>query len=421
MRLGYRLIRLPMISFEEALKIIRERANAYRLDTEMIALNEVTGRVCAEDILAPLTIQPFDNSAMDGFAVRVCDLEGASDNNPVTLEKSGVIAAGDPVPEDTLRAGKCIHIMTGAPVPKGAEAVVPIENVDVQGSRIIFKAIPGAMENIRRAGEDFRKGDKILQFGDTLGAAHILPLATLGISRFRVFKKPKVAFMATGREIVDDLSTSLESGQIYNSNRPYAQAMLDALGCDVVSCDTMRDDLNVFCENVKYLMAKKCDILISSGAVSAGEFDFVREGLEKIGADIVFHQVKLKPGKPNLFAILPNGSLYFGLPGNPVASAVGLRFFVVSALRAMMGQEPEKPLHARAMTKFVKKLGLHMVLKGKSESWEDGTRRVGILDGQASFMVSPFLKMNCWVHISDDMEVVKPGEVVKFYSLLPRP
>ena len=409
-----------MISFETAQRIIRERASTYRLDTEVIALHEAVGRVCAEDVLAPLSIQPFDNSAMDGFAVRMCDLEGASEEAPVVLEKSGVIAAGDPVPEEALRAEKCIHIMTGAPVPKGTDAVVPIENVDVQDQKITFKSVPKLMANIRRAGEDFQKGDEILKTGDTLGVAHILPLATLGISQLRVFKKPKVAFMATGREIVDDLSTPLESGQIYNSNRPYALAMLEALGCDVLPCETVRDDLEVFCKELKNLMSEKCDIIISSGAVSAGEFDFVKEGLEKIGADIIFHKVKLKPGKPNLFAILPNGAFYFGLPGNPVASAVGLRFFVVSALRAMMGQEPEKPLHARAMTKFIKKSGLHMILKGKSESWEDGTRSVDILDGQASFMVSPFLKMNCWVHVPESVEIIKPGEVVEFYPLLPR-
>ncbi len=409
-----------MISFETAQKIIRERASKHRLDTEVIALHEAAGRVCAEEVLAPLTIQPFDNSAMDGFAVRMCDLEGASEEAPVVLEKSGVIAAGDPVPEETLMAGKCIHIMTGAPVPKGADAVMPIENVDVQDSKITFKSVPKLMANIRRAGEDFQKGDEILKSGDALGVTHILPLATLGISQLRVFKKPKVAFMATGREIVDDLSVPLESGQIYNSNRPYALAMLEALGCDVLPCETVRDDLNVFCKNLEILTAENCDVIISSGAVSAGEFDFVKEGLEKIGADIVFHKVKLKPGKPNLFAILPNGAFYFGLPGNPVASAVGLRFFVVSALRAMMGQEPEKPLHARAMTKFVKKSGLYMILKGKSESWEDGTRSVDILDGQASFMVSPFLKMTCWVHVPEALEIIKPGEVVEFYPLLPR-
>lgn len=409
-----------MISFETAQKIIRERASKYRLDTEVIALHGAAGRVCAEEVLAPLTIQPFDNSAMDGFAVRIGDLEAASEETPVVLEKSGVIAAGDLVPTEAIMAGKCIHIMTGAPVPKGADAVVPIENVDVKGSKITFRFVPKPMANIRFAGEDFQKGDEILKSGDALEVTHILPLATLGVSRLRVFKKPKAAFMATGREIVDDLSAPLESGQIYNSNRPYALAILDALGCDVLPCETVRDDLDVFCKELENLMSEKCDIIISSGAVSAGEFDFVKEGLEKIGADILFHKVKLKPGKPNLFAILPNGAFYFGLPGNPVASAVGLRFFVVSALRAMMGQEPEKPLHARAMTKFVKKSGLHMILKGKSESWEDGTRSVDILDGQASFMVSPILKMNCWVHVPEALEIIKPGEVVEFYPLLPR-
>lgn len=409
-----------MISFEDAQKIIREKAGEYRLDTEIIALHEVVGRVCAEDILAPLTIQPFDNSAMDGFAVRIKDLESAHKDTPVVLEKSGVIAAGDAVPEEPLNAGKCIHIMTGAPVPIGADAVVPVEHVGIQGPMITFKTVPKPLDNIRRAGEDFQKDDKIMQAGDTLEGSHILPLATLGISRLRVFKKPKVAFMATGREIVDDLSAPLKSGQIYNSNRPYALTMLKALGCDVLSCDTVRDDLGTFCQNLEALTAENCNIIISSGAVSAGEFDFVKEGLEKIGAEIVFHKVQLKPGKPNLFAVLPSGALYFGLPGNPVASAVGLRFFVVSALRTMMRQDPEKPLHARAMTKFHKKSGLHMILKGKSESWEDGTRSVDILDGQASFMVSPFLKMNCWVHVPDALEVIKPGEVVEFYPLLPR-
>jgi len=145
-----------MISFETAQKIIRERTSAYRLDTEVIALHGAAGRVCAEEVLAPLAMQPFDNSAMDGFAVRICDLEEASENTPVVLEKSGVIAAGDPVPEEALRAGKCIHIMTGASVPKGANAVVPIENVDVQDSKITFKSVPEPMANIRRAGEDFQ-------------------------------------------------------------------------------------------------------------------------------------------------------------------------------------------------------------------------------------------------------------------------
>lgn len=409
-----------MISFEDAQKIIWDQVSTYRLDTELIALNHAAGRVCAEDIQAPITIQPFDNSAMDGFAVRRCDLEMASEDNPVTLEKDGIIAAGDPITEDVLKAGKCFHIMTGAFVPKSVDAIVPIENVDVQGSKVIFNAIPTDMANIRRAGEDFQQGDKILKSGDTLGTSHILPLATLGISRLRVFKKPKAAFMATGRELVDDLSASLKSGQIYNSNRPYALSILNALGCDVLSCDTVQDDVGVFCKKLESLMNGKCDIIISSGAVSAGEFDFVKEGLERIGAEIIFHKVKLKPGKPNLFARLPNGTFYFGLPGNPVASAVGLRFFIVSALRAMMGQEQEKPLHARAMTKFLKKPGMHMILKGKSESWEDGTRSVDILDGQASFMVSPFIKMDCWVHVPEVVEAIKPGEVVEFYPLLPR-
>lgn len=372
-----------------------------------------------QDVKAPLSIQPFDNSAMDGFAIRIEDLKKATKDAPVTLKKSGIIAAGDPVSTKQLKSRTCIQIMTGAPVPKGADAVVPIEHVELHGDDVLFKDKPKEHANIRFAGEDFKKSDVLLKAGDRLGAAHILPLATLGIHQFQVYKKPRVAFMATGRELVDDFSTPLKSGQIYNSNRPYALAFLESLGCELKSCETVQDDPKDFSDKLSCIMKNDVDIAISSGAVSAGEFDFVKAGLEKIGAEILYHKIKLKPGKPNLLARLPNGTLYFGLPGNPVASAVGLRFLVVAAIRAMLGQDIEQPLHARAMSKFSKKAGLHMILKGRSESWEDGSLTVDILDGQASFMVSPFLKMDSWIHVPEGLDEVKAGDCMSVYPLIP--
>lgn len=406
-----------MISFDEAQKIVWDTAHAHKIGIESVPVASIDGRICAENIEAPLSIQPFDNSAMDGFAVRLSDLAGAAEDSPVALRKTAVIAAGDAPPEVAIKSGECTHIMTGAPVPPGAEAVVPVELVKQDGEQITFEAQPKESANIRRAGEDFKKGDQLLKVGDHLSTAHILSLATLGVGELKVFKKPRAAFLATGKELVDDLSCSLKSGQIYNSNRPYGVAALEAMGADCIASRTLQDEPEHFSKTLEKLKSLDLDMIVSSGAVSAGEFDFVKDGLEEAGAEILYHKTKLKPGKPNLLARLPNGTLYFGLPGNPVASAVGLRFFVGAAMRAMTGQDREDPIHAKAMNKFSKKSGLHMILKGRSESWEDGSLTVDLLDGQASFMVSPFLKMDCWVYIPEDVEMVKAGDVVDIYPL----
>lgn len=406
-----------MISFNDAQKIVWEAARAHKIGVENVSVSDINGRICAERIAAGISIQPFDNSAMDGFAVRLSDLQQAAAENPVILQKTDVVAAGDPPPDTGIESGTCVHIMTGAPVPPGTEAVVPVELVKQDGTQITFHLRPEDGANIRRAGEDFKKGDILLKAGDSLSAAHILPLATLGINEVKVFKKPRAAFLATGKELVDDLSASLRPGQIYNSNRPYGVAALEAMGADCIVSHTVQDEPEHFTKTMEELERLDLDIIVSSGAVSAGEFDFVKEGLEKAGAEILFHRIKLKPGKPNLLARLPNGTLYFGLPGNPVASAVGLRFLCGAALRVMMGQEPEKPTHAKAMNKFSKKQGMYMILKGKTESWEDGSLTVDLLDGQASFMVSPFLDMDCWVHVPESVETIKAGDVVDIYPL----
>ena len=224
--------------------------------------------------------------------------------------------------------------------------------------------------------------------------------------------------MSTGLELVDDLSSPLEPGQIYNSNRSYAVSFLKVLGIECVKTLTIKDDPEAFLRTLSELNGENLDFIISSGAVSAGEFDFVKKSLEQAGTDILYHKIRIKPGKPNLLARLPNGTLYFGLPGNPVATAVGLRFLVDHALRAMTDQEREMPIRARAMNNFSKRAGLQMFLKGKSESQKDSSLAVEIMEGQASFMVSPFLDMNAWVRVPEDLEKLETGDVVDMYPLL---
>lgn len=409
-----------MISFKEAKNIVQNAARGQIFSQEAIPVAEINGRVCARQVLAPFDIQPFDNSSMDGFAVICDDLIQASTVNPVMLQNVAIIPAGNGKPNQALQTGQCCHIMTGAPIPLGADAVVPIERISQEGERIVFQERPIKNANIRFSGEDFKQGDGLINPGDYLTTKHILPLTTLGIEKVDVFKMPRAAFLATGQELIDDLSAPLEFGQIYNANKPYAIAQLSSMGVDCVQALTIRDDPVDFLKVLESFNDLNLDVIISSGAVSAGEFDFVKAGLEKSGAEILYHKIKLKPGKPNLLARLPNGTLYFGLPGNPVANAVGLRFFIGDIVRAFFQQEPEKPSYAISQNGFSKKPGLHMILKGRSESRKNGTLMVEFLEGQASFMVSPFLNMNCWIHIPEEVSEIKSGDIVTVYPLLSR-
>ncbi len=408
-----------MIDYQEAESLIYKVAKEYNLKKINCGLDELVGHVCVSNVSAPLSIQPFDNSAMDGFAVIRSDLEAISNDNTVILQKKGIIAAGDSAPLEPLSIGTCTQIMTGAPVPDMADAVVPIELVQVEGNQIIFSKYPKHFDNIRRAGEDFKKGDLVLEAGQKISASNILALATLGIEEVEVYRKPRVAFLATGRELVDDFSKDLESGQIYNSNKPYAVAALKELGTECVSAQTIADDKILFTKALHDLMEQDLDIIISSGAVSAGEFDFVRSCLEEIGAEILFHKIKMKPGKPMLFAKLPNGTLYFGLPGNPVATAAGLRFCVYPALRAITGMSPEEPMKARAVTALKKNPNVQIFLKSRMYSKEDATMLVEFADGQASFMVSPFLTANCWAIAPIGKSEIKADDIIDIYSIFP--
>ncbi len=398
-----------MITYGEAKSIVIAASGGFSLSTERVSISDALGRVCASEVNAPITIQPFDNSAMDGFALKY---GGAG-----VLRKTLEVAAGDPATDIEIKAGECAQIMTGAPVPLGVDTVVPIEQVVIDGDNIKFPADIKQGAHIRKAGEDFQKGQNVLKRGDSINSRHIMVLSTLGVSELEVFKKPRVAFLSTGKELVDDLSKGLRSGQIYNSNSHYARAFLNEIGADCIESMTIPDEPKYFEEKLVELMKQDIDVVISSGAVSAGKYDFVKDGLESIGAEILFHKVKMKPGKPNLLARLQNGTLYFGLPGNPVATTVGLRFFVQPCLRAMQCIEGEQPVKGVAVTSFKKRAGLRMFLKAQAQSSDNGSINVDLLDGQASFMVSPFLNMNCWAVIPEDIEEVKAGDIIDLYPL----
>ncbi|HKZ09862.1 MAG TPA: gephyrin-like molybdotransferase Glp [Rhodanobacteraceae bacterium] len=328
------------IGLEQALAIVAARAAQHRLPIETVPLVEAQGRVLAEDVRAPHPLPPFDNSAMDGFALRGADLP-ATGERAFTLV-GDVFAGASSTPP--VGAGECARITTGAPMPPGADTVVIKENVAVDGDRVFVTANEKAGANVRTAGEDYAEGGLAFAAGIPVGAAHLAVLAALGIADVPVRRLPRIAVIATGNELVPP-GQPLGFGQIHESNAVMLAALAREAHAVVSATRCVRDEPEAL-RDALLDAAADADIVVSSGAVSAGEADHLPNVLQTIG-EIHFHKVRLKPGMPTLFGQI-GASLYFGLPGNPVASAVTFRLFVGFALRAMQGVSTiPKPTHAR--------------------------------------------------------------------------
>lgn len=408
-----------MISYNEALKIILREAGKQLLKEEKVDISEINGRICAADIQAAVDNQPFDNSAMDGFAMKAADLHNASPDNLIALSVTGHIAAGESRCFEAPATGECYEIMTGAPLPPGCNAVVPVEKTERDYSGcVFFRDVPAVGDNIRYAGLDFKKGDVVVRKGDPLSAGHILALATLGIGHVDVVRKAKVALISTGQEIIDSFDVPLQYGQIYNSTKPYLKSAVAALGMEVAASDTVQDDPNSFRKKLTILLDQGIDICLSTGAVSAGVHDFVPAVLKDMGAEIFFHKVAMRPGKPVLFAKFPSGGLFYvGLPGNPAATAAGLRFFVAPLLQAIQSLPPEAAQFAILKNDYHKgALPLRFFMRAKCSHNAQGVREIDIPQKQQSFMVSPFTGSNAWAVIPENVSALKKGDLVEFYQ-----
>lgn len=395
-----------MISYNEAINIILAKAHAPK--AVHLPLMEALGKIAASDVASPIQVPSFRNSAMDGFAVRTAQLEGASESNPVTLAIAASIAAGDATTVATPH--HAVQIMTGALVPESYDAVVPVELVKIEGNNVTFTKPARLNDNIRHAGEDVQQGASVLRCGEIITPETIMLLSALGITEVAVNQLPRLHILSTGNEITDDYRTPLSGARIYNSNAPYLMASAKAQGLDAVYEGIVRDEPARFEQKIAAITEPA--IIISTGAVSKGVWDFIPESLKKMGAAIHFHRVNIRPGKPVLFATLPNGSFYFGLPGNPISSAIGFTFFVMPLLRALQGLKPAQPLMATLENNFTKKGDFRQFLK--SEVWLDdaGTLRARIADGQESFKISPMAANNAWVVLEEGIGAITAGQTV---------
>ena len=405
------------VSMEEAFGEIEERAAGHLISTARVPIEEAVGRILAEPAVAKLSIPPFNNSARDGVALSAAGLDAVRSGTPIPL--AGELRAGDSVEVANGIKGDAVRIMTGAPVPVWADTIVMIENLDLKDDgTVVVNQSPESGAWIRPQGSDISEGSTILKPGRRIIPEHVQALASSGVVDLVVHTKPRVGLCSTGEELVDVKSGPPGSGQIYDSNRPFMTAMMRSFGCDVVVNEHVGDTLDEMVGFLNRVMEASLDLVISSGAVSMGSYDFVRPALEAVGAEIVFHKVTQKPGKPLLFAILPNGTLYFGLPGNPVSTVVNCRFYVYHALSVMQQKPLETPLKLRLDNDVEKPDGMAVFLKALCVRGKGGAS-ARALEGQESFQTMPLLEMNGWIVLSENQGSMQAGDTVNFYHSNP--
>ncbi|WP_435952904.1 molybdopterin molybdotransferase MoeA [Dryocola sp. BD626] len=375
-------------------------------ETQTIPLLQAAGRITANPVTSPMDVPGFDNSAMDGYAVRMADIAAGG-----ALPVAGKAFAGQPFSGE-WPAGTCVRIMTGAPVPPGAEAVVMQEETEVTESGVRFNAAVKKGQNIRLRGEDIRSGAAVLPAGKKLTAAELPLIASLGIADVTVQRRVRAAVFSTGDELQLP-GQKLAEGQIYDTNRLAVHLMLDQLGCEVIDLGIIKDDPDALRD--AFIEAdQQADVVISSGGVSVGEADYTRQLLEELG-EVGFWKLAIKPGKPFAFGRLQN-SWFCGLPGNPVSAALTFYQLVQPLLAKLSGQKgnalPPR-LRARTVGRLKKSPGRLDFQRGIMRTGEDGQLEVLSTGHQGSHIFSSFSQANCFIVLERERGNVEAGETVE--------
>ncbi|HEY4093018.1 MAG TPA: molybdopterin molybdotransferase MoeA [Luteibacter sp.] len=394
-----------MLTYADALAVLLKEARP--LDTERVGLSLAMGRVLAEAVSSPLSLPSFDNAAMDGYAIR----QGAGDIPAGTrYTVAGMQAAGDGT--IAYPGGEACEIATGARVPDGFDTVVPVERCEREGERVRITQDEKRGQNIRYAGGDIARDAAALPAGRRIDATAIMLLAALGIDSLSVARRPRIAIINTGSEL--HASGPLPEGGIHDSNGPFLEAMLASWGVEQLTRRRVPDTGDAFHQAVEEARATGTDLIVTTGAVSAGRFDFVPSALAAMGARELFHKVAIRPGKPILAAHFDGGPLVLGLPGNPIAVAVGHRFFVAPVLRAMAALPPERPSRVRLVEGSAVRPGLYHFALGRLEADNEGRQVARPQRNQAAYRIVPFSLANTWLTAESEF-----GEVVDAWPIDP--
>ncbi|MGI8740275.1 MAG: molybdopterin molybdotransferase MoeA [Gammaproteobacteria bacterium] len=378
---------------------------------EQAHLRDALGRVLAEDVYSKIDVPGHTNSAMDGFAIRGADIPADSARSLAII---GTAFAGRPF-QGECGEGDCVRIMTGAPMPAGADSVVIVERAEVRGEFIRIGADNEPGQNVRAAGEDIARDERVLAVGQRLLPAHLGLLASLGIAEVKARRRLRVAFFSTGDEL-KSIGEPLTMGDVYDSNRYTLHGMLTRLGAEIIDMGVVRDD-PLALEEAFAQAARLADVVITSGGVSMGEADFVKRTLDKLG-QIGFWKIAMKPGRPLAFGRIGDndaGAWFFGLPGNPVSVMVTFYVFVQPALQQLMGAPPPPPLtlKIRCGSKLKKRPGRVEYQRGMMERDHQGQLTVHKTGAQGSGVLTSMAAANCFIFLPMESGNIEPGTEVE--------
>ena len=420
---GHRHHQASMISVEEALERILGHFDV--LDAVETPILDALGQVLAEDVVSPFDIPPLDNSAMDGYALRAGSVENATEHSPVLLKVIGTVAAGD-ISRDEVVEGTAVRIMTGAPIPDGADAIVPFEDTDEverrssgQGlAEIGINIAVRSGADIRPAGQDVRAGERVLERGSVLRAAEVGVLASLGRNTANVVRRPEVAILATGNELLE-AGENHEPGKIYDSNSQTVAAGVLRYGGIPRLLGIARDNLESM--NEKILQALESDMVITSAGVSKGDYDMVKDVLAQHG-EIDFWSVRMRPAKPLAFGVLDAGEgrsvPHLGLPGNPVSAMVAFEQFGRAAISKMLGKSVhDKPTVQAVLDEPIYNTDGRRVYARAVVTRRNGTYHARLTGHQSSNLLTSMARANGLAICPEDLPEKAAGEVVEVQML----
>ena len=401
-----------MISYQYSKRILKKAT--IKIKDEDIKSTNSLNRVVSKNVYSGINYPSGDNAAFDGYAINSNDTKNIKKNSPKKFKIIGLIAAGNKPFKKKIKKYDTVEIMTGGIIPKGFDTIIPIEKIIFYQNKknILIDGKITKYNHVRFAGSDFKKKEIVVKKNTVIQPNHILAFKTLGIKNITVKKKINILFFSTGNEISNN--DNIPSWKVRNSNSHYIKNLNENFLFNFKDGGILKDNQeDIFKSKISKMLNSRIDIIITSGAVSAGKFDFIPDIVKKFKLSSYFKSVAIRPGKPVLFARIKNKQkVIFGLPGNPMSSAACFRFFVYPYITNVMGIREEKPISAILKNDFIKKKNFTRFAKSKLNTTKNGKIEVEILKGQESFRIKSFVKSNIWVVLPAGKSKFKKGQIV---------
>ena len=404
-----------MISYEQSKRILKTAK--IKIEDEIINSVNSLNRLVSSNVYSSVNYPTGDNAAFDGYAINSRDTNRIKKKSKKQFKIIGSIAAGSKPLKKKIRKFDAIEIMTGGILPKGFDTIIPVEQINFYPNKankkyILIDQKIKKHNHVRFAGSDFKKGEIILKKNTMIKPNHILAFKTLGIKKIKVKKKINILFFSTGNEITN--KDDIPNWKVRNSNSHYIKNLKESFLFNFENGGILKDDhQSIFKSEIKKMLNNKTDIIITSGAVSAGKYDYIPSVVKTFKLSDYFKSVAIRPGKPILFAkIKSKQKAIFGLPGNPISSAACFRFFVIPYILNTLGLSPERSIRSILKNSFIKKKKFTRFAKSKLSTTKDGKIEIEILKEQESFRVKSFVKSNIWALLPSGKSKFKKGDIV---------